>query len=511
MSLNLAHYLEISAETYPDRTAVMLDDFRFSYVEVNAFAKRIANVLVDKGIEKGDRVAIMIPNTPHFPVVYYGILNVGATVVPVNVLLKAHEIQYYLEDSDAKVFVVWRGFYDEAAAAFNQTDTCHHLLVVSTPDDLDSPGDGELLMPLILGASHEFDLVQTMPDDTAVILYTSGTTGHPKGAELTHFNMFFNAYYSKEKIIQATPGDVILAVLPLFHSFGQTCVMNAGLMAGATITMVPQFDTERVAHVIERDRVSVIGLVPTMYAFLLNYAEQHACDLSTLRMAVSGASSLPVEIIHRFKEKFGVQILEGYGLSETSPVASFNVTDRTCKPGSIGIPIWGCEMRVMREDGSFASAGEVGEIVIRGHNVMKAYYKKPVATKEAIINGWLHTGDLGKFDDEGYFYIVDRLKDMIIRGGMNVYPREVEEVLHGHPAILEVAVVGVPDELRGEEVKAFVALRDGHTASAKELQEYCLERLAKYKCPKEVEILPSLPKGPTGKLVKRELRVLASR
>ncbi|GMV93628.1 MAG: long-chain-fatty-acid--CoA ligase [Candidatus Hydrogenedentota bacterium] len=511
MSLNLAHYLEMSAESVPDRTAVMLDEYRFTYAEVNAFAKRVANVLVDKGIEKGDKVAIMIPNTPHFPMVYYGILNAGATVVPVNVLLKSHEIQYYLEDSDAKVFVVWRGFYDEAVQAFHETDTCHHLLVVSTPEDMESPPEGEMLMPLLLGVSHEFDLIETMPDDTAVILYTSGTTGHPKGAELTHFNMFFNAYYTKEKIIRSGGEDVILAVLPLFHSFGQTCILNAGLMAGSTITMVPQFDTERVIKTIERDRVTVIALVPTMYAFLLNAADQHACDLSSLRMAVSGASSLPVEIINRFKERFGVQILEGYGLSETSPVASFNVTDRPCKPGSIGLPIWGCEMRIMREDGSFAGADEVGEIVIRGHNVMKAYYKKPVATAETIINGWLHTGDLGKYDEDGYFYIVDRIKDIIIRGGMNIYPREVEEVLHGHPAVLEVAVVGIPDVLRGEEVRAYIALRDGHSASADELQEYCVERLAKYKCPKEVEILPSLPKGPTGKLLKRELRGLAAK
>ncbi len=509
MSLNLAQYLEISAESYADRTAVILDDYKFTYAEVNAFAKRIANILVDKGIEKGDKVAVMIPNTPHFPMVYYGILNTGATVVPVNVLLKSHEIQYYLEDSDAKVFVTWRGFYDEAVHAFNATDTCHQLLVVSTPDDMDAPPEGELLMPLVLGASHEFDLIQTMPDDTAVILYTSGTTGRPKGAELTHFNMFFNAYYAKEKIIQARPDDVALAVLPLFHSFGQTCIMNAGFMAGATITMVPQFDTEHVVKVIERDKVTVIGLVPTMYAFLLNCAEDHDCDLSSLRMAVSGASSLPVEIINQFKEKFGLQILEGYGLSETSPVASFNVTDRPCKPGSIGIPIWGCEMRIMREDGSFAEAEEVGEIVIRGHNVMKAYYKKPVATKETIINGWLHTGDLGKCDEDGYFYIVDRLKDIIIRGGMNIYPREVEEVLHAHPAVLEVAVVGVPDALRGEEVKAYAALRDGQSVTEHVLREYCLERLAKYKCPKAVEIVPALPKGPTGKILKRELREMA--
>ncbi|MCC6490157.1 MAG: long-chain fatty acid--CoA ligase [Candidatus Hydrogenedentes bacterium] len=511
MSLNLAHYLEISAEAYAGRTAVILDKHRYTYAEVNAFAKRIANVLVDRGIEKGDKVAMMIPNTPHFPMIYYGILNAGATVVPVNTLLKAHEIQYYLEDSDAKIFIAWRGFYDEAVHAFNETETCHLLLVAGSPDDFTAPEEGELLNPLMLEASHEFDLIETMPDDTAVILYTSGTTGHPKGAELTHFNVFFNAYYAKDKIIQSGPEDVVLAVLPLFHSFGQTCIMNAGLMSGATITMVPHFDTQRVIEVIERDKVSVVAFVPTMYAFLLNAARETQCDLSSIRMAVSGASSLPLEIITRFKERFGVQILEGYGLSETSPVASFNVSDRPCKPGSIGLPIWGCEMRVMREDGSFAEMGEVGEIVIRGHNVMKGYFKKPVATKETIINGWLHTGDLGKFDEDGYFYIVDRLKDIIIRGGMNIYPREVEELLHAHPAVLEAAVVGVPDELRGEEVKAYVSLKSGPTATQDELKKYCLDRLAKYKCPKEIEILRALPKGPTGKVLKRELRDLARR
>lgn len=510
MSLNLAHYLEISARAFTDKTAVILDEDRLSYAELNAFAKRIANVLVDKGIEKGDKVAMMIPNTPHFPMAYYGILNAGATVVPVNVLLKAHEIQYYLEDSDAKVLIAWRGFYDEAVHAFNETDTCHHLLVLSTFDDFNVPEEGELLMPLLLEASHEFELVETMPDDTAVILYTSGTTGRPKGAELTHFNMFFNAFYTRDRIVHARQDDVILAVLPLFHSFGQTCIMNAGLMAGATMTMVPVFETERVAKVIARDRVTIIALVPTMYSFLLNCADAGACDLSSLRMAVSGASALPLDVIRRFNQHFGIQILEGYGLSETSPVASFNVTERPCKPGSIGLPIWGCEMRIMREDGSFADAGEVGEIVIRGHNVMKGYYKKPVATKETIINGWLHTGDLGKYDGDGYFYIVDRLKDIIIRGGMNVYPREVEEMLHAHPAVLEVAVVGVPDQLRGEEVKAYVALRDGHSVTETELRDYCLERMAKYKCPKVVEILSSLPKGPTGKVLKRELRESAS-
>lgn len=511
MSLNLAHFFELAAETHRDRPAVLLDDYRFTYGEVNAFVKRIANVLRDLGIEKGDKVAVMLPNTPHFPMVYFGILTLGATVVPINVLLRSNEIAYLLEDSDSKVFIVWRTFYEEAERAFQETEACHHMLVVSTPTDLEPPRVGGLLAPLLFEAPAECDLVETMPDDTAVILYTSGTTGHPKGAELTHFNLFFNAYYAKERIVRSTPDDVVLAVLPLFHSFGQTCIMNATFMAGASMTLVPQFDTDRVMNVIQRDKVTLLALVPTMFHFILNHANTDHFDFSSVRMAISGGSALPWEVLTRFKERFGVQILEGYGLTETSPVATFNTTDKPCKPGSIGHPIWGCEMRIMREDGSFAGPNEVGEVVIRGHNVMKGYYKKPLVTEETIVNGWLHTGDIGKVDEEGYFYIVDRVKDVIIRGGMNVYPREIEEVLHGHPSILEAAVVGVPDELRGEEVKAYLVLREGHSLSGKDIQAYCLERMAKYKCPKEIEIISALPKGPTGKVLKRELRLAAGR
>lgn len=506
MSLNLAHYLTMSAESYPEKTAVILDEHRFTYEEVQAFVNRVANVLQDKGIRKGDKVAMMIPNTPHFPILYYAILSAGATVVPINVLLRAHEIQYYLEDSDAKVFFAYKLFYDDAVHAFEETDTCHHLLVVSDLDDMEQPPIGELLLPSALEASHEFDMVETMPDDTAVILYTSGTTGHPKGAELTHFNMFFNAHYVKENVVRVKPSDVTLAVLPLFHSFGQTCIMNATLMAGACMTMMTKFEVPKIFEVIQRDKVSVFAAVPTMYFFMLNSEEGKNFDLSSVSTAVSGGASLPVEVLNRFKERLGVQVLEGYGLSETSPVASFNIIERPCKPGSIGLPIWGCEMKVMHEDGSFAKPGEVGEIVIRGHNVMKGYYKKPVATEEAIVNGWFHTGDMAKQDEDGYFFIVDRKKDIIIRSGLNIYPREIEEVLYAHPAVLEVAVVGVPDEARGEEVKAYVSLRKGTLATADELSKYCLERLAKFKIPKEIEILEVLPKGPTGKILKRELR-----
>ena len=506
MSLNLAHYLAFATERDADRTALRLDGFTMSYSEVLAMTNRIANILVDHGIRKGDKVAMMIPNTPYFPIVYYAILSVGATVVPINVLLKAQEIQFYLEDSDAKVFFAWRQFYDDARRAYEETETCHHLVVVSMPEDREHPVIGELLLPLLLEAPHEFELVDTMPDDTAVILYTSGTTGHPKGAELTHFNVFFNALYVMEHILHARPEDTLLAVLPLFHSFGQTCIMNVSIMAGATLTMMPKFEMPKIMEVIQRDRVTLMAGVPTMYFYMLNDEPGEEYDLSSLRMTISGGSALPVEVLHRFEECYGIRILEGYGLSETSPVASFNIIERPSKPGSIGLPIWGSEMKVMCEDGSFAQVGEVGEIVIRGHNVMKGYYKKPVVTEESIVNGWFHTGDLAKVDEDGYFYIVDRKKDLIICGGQNVYPREIEEVLYGHPAVAEVAVVGIPDEARGEEVKAIVSLKQGASATPQELQEYCDERLAQFKVPKVVEIRSGLPKGSTGKILKQELR-----
>jgi len=504
--LNLAHTVEKVVEEYRDKTALILDDFRMSYREMLSAIHRTANILRAKGVEKGDRVAVMLPNIPQFPIVYYAILHVGATVVPINVLLKGHEIEYYLDDSGAKVLFTWKDFCGEAAAAFNRIETCHSLIVVSLADDLDQPPAGELYVPLLMKADDEAPLESTMPDDTAVVLYTSGTTGHPKGAELTHFNVFFNAYYTKDNVVHIREDDVSVAVLPLFHSFGQTCVMNATLMSGATITMLPRFETEKLMRVIARDKVSILTAVPTMYFFLLNHPDWQDFDFSSIRMAVSGGAALPLDVLTRFEKRYDTKILEGYGLSETSPVASFNVIHKPTKVGSIGLPIWGIDMRVMRDDGTFADVDEVGEIVVRGHNVMKGYLNKPEATEEAIVDGWFHTGDMGRMDEEGYFFIVDRKKDLIIRGGMNIYPREIEETLYAHPSVLEAAVVGVLDEARGEEVKAFVSLREGADVTVAELTKYCAERMAKYKVPKEFEILSELPKGPTGKILKRQLR-----
>ena len=506
MSLNLAHYLDISAQANPGKVALMLDDIKLPYIALAGAVKKVANILSGMGIKKGDKVAMMIPNTPHFPIIYYGILNAGAAVVPLNCLLKAPEIQYVLEDSDAEAFFTWKAFEEESTVAFRDTETCRNFIVVSTPDDTSTPAAGESFMALMNSASPEFNMVQTMPDDTASILYTSGTTGAPKGAELTHFNIFFNALYAKDYLIKMQDDDIGLAVLPLFHTFGQTCVMNTAIMSGATLTMLPQFDTKKMLEIIQRDKVTSMAAVPTMYYWMLATESSGDYDLSSLRIAVSGGSAMPVDVLERFEKRYGIRILEGYGLTETSPIASFTVADGPPKPGSIGKPIWGVDMKLMKEDGTFTGPDEIGEVVIRGHNLMKGYYNKPTATEKAIVDGWFHTGDLAKVDDEGFFYIVDRKKDLIIRGGMNVYPREIEEVLFAYPDILEVCVVGVPDEARGEEVKAYVVLKPDTDATVEDLRKYCEERMARYKVPKEMEVMDALPKGPTGKVLKRKLR-----
>jgi len=503
--LNLGHFLNVTAKDFPDATAVILDDFRMSYAELAAGARRVANVLRAKGIGQGDKVAMMIPNTPHFPMIYYGILHTGATVVPVNVLYRQAEIEHYLRDSEAVAFFAFKLFEADAVKAFENMDSCKEFIVVSTPDDLEKPAVGDNFMHLMAAAGTEFDTVQTMPDDTAVLLYTSGTTGAPKGAELTHFNLFFNAYYACREITETKPGDTCLVVLPLFHSFGQTCLMNSSILGGATMSLLPKFETEKAMQVVQRDKVNLIAMVPTMYFFMLNQPNWQDFDFSSVTHAVSGGAALPEDVHRRFHERYNVTILEGYGLSETSPVATFSAPD-SFRIGSIGKPIWGVDLGVMREDGSFAEVDEVGEIVIRGHNIMKGYYNRPEATAEAIVDGWFHSGDLGKQDKDGFYYIVDRKKDLIIRGGMNIYPREIEEVLYAHPKVLEAAVIGIPDPGRGEEVKVYVSPKEGQTLTPEDILAYCEEKMAKYKWPKEVEVLKNLPIGPTGKILKRELR-----
>ncbi len=494
--MNLAEILTEAANAEPERIALKLDDLELNYASLDHASKLVAGLLRDRGIGPGDKVALMLPNVPYFPVTYYGILRAGATVVPMNVLNKAREVTFYLRDSEAKLLFGWHDFAGEGEAGAADADT--EFIAVT-------PGEFEQLLG---GIEPAGDLVDRDPADTAVILYTSGTTGTPKGAELTHANLLRNAEASI-KLFDLDGNAVLLGALPLFHSFGQTCTMNAAVFGRATLTLIPRFDPIKALEIIQRDKVTVFEGVPTMYNAMLHAPGHENYDTSTLVVCGSGGAAMPVELIRGFEEAFGCKVLEGYGLSETSPVASFNHPDKERKPGSIGTPIEGVEMKVVDEDDNEVAPGEVGEIVIRGHNVMKGYWHRPEATEEAMRGGWFHTGDMARVDADGYFFIVDRKKDLIIRGGFNVYPRELEEVLYEHPAVREAAVIGIPHPEYGEEVAAAVALKDGASATPEELRAFVKERVAAFKYPRHVWLVDDLPKGPTGKILKREIETPA--
>jgi long-chain acyl-CoA synthetase len=491
---NLISVLDRAAADRAGHPAVRLDDLVLDYSDLQEAAGRVTSLLSSSGVAPGDRVGIMLPNIPAFPMAFFGALGAGAVVVPMNPLLKGREVEFYLGDSGAKVLFAWYAAAGEAAKGAAAAGT--RLVVVDEPD----------MRSLLGGLFAVHTRAERADDDDAVILYTSGTTGRPKGAQLTHANLTRNAELTAATLIGAGPDDVVMGCLPLFHVFGLTCGLNATMVGGATLTLLPRFDAGQALEIVARDEVTIFEGVPTMYAAMLHHPSSADADTSSLRVCVSGGAAMPVEILHGFEKAFGCMILEGYGLSETSPVASFNHPHAERKPGSIGTPVTGVEMRLVGSDGGDTPSGEVGEIAIRGHNVMKGYWGKPEATAEAIPDGWFRTGDLARVDADGYYFIVDRKKELIIRGGYNVYPREIEEVLYEHPAVAEAAVVGIPHDQLGEEVGAAVALKPGATATPEELQAYVKERVAAYKYPRHVWLEAELPKGPTGKILRREVR-----
>jgi long-chain acyl-CoA synthetase len=490
--VNLAQTILDAGQQDPDHIAVKLDDTEMSYAMLDGATAHMVGLLHEHGVKPGDRVGIMLPNVPYFPVCYYGILRAGAIVVPMNVLLKKREVGYYLSDPEAKLLIAWADFAEAAETGAEEAGS-ECLLV--------TPGEFE---NVVGEADPVTEVAETADGDTAVILYTSGTTGQPKGAELSNANLSRNAEASRG-LFGLGSDAVVLGALPLFHTFGQTCGMNATLGGGGTLTLIPRFDPAKALEIIQRDAVNVFQGVPTMYGAMLHLDNRDDYDVSTLKVCASGGSAMPVELMRGFEEAFGCKVLEGYGLSESSPVASFNHPDRERKPGSIGTPIEGVEMKIVDDDGNEVDQGDVGEIVIKGHNVMNGYWKRDEATAETIVDGWLHTGDIGKIDEDGYFFIVDRKKEMIIRGGYNVYPREIEEVLYEHPDVREAAVLGIPSDEYGEEVAAAVALKDGASTSPDELRSYVKEQVAGYKYPRKVWLVDELPKGPTGKILKREI------
>jgi long-chain acyl-CoA synthetase len=490
---NFAEQLSAAAAEAPDHPAVKLDEAVLSYGELDQAVARAAGLLRAKGVEPGDRVGMQLPNVPYFPIIYFGALRLGAVVVPMNPLLKEKEVGYHLSDSGARVLLGWHEF--EAAGRSGSEQSGAEFIAVA-------PGEFERMLE-----SAEVDgIAERGDEDPAVIIYTSGTTGTPKGATLTHSNLLAGAEVGRE-LVDAGPDDVALATLPLFHVFGMNSIMNCTFHSRGLMTLVPRFDPEKVLEVIERDQVTTFGGVPTMYAALLHHPERERHDTSSLGLCVSGGSALPVEVLRGFDEAFGAKVLEGYGLSETTGMGTFNTRDRERKPGSIGVPVGGTEVKLVDDQDEEVAQGEPGEIVMRGPFVMKGYWDRDEATEEVMRGGWFHTGDVATVDEDGYYFIVDRKKDLILRGGYNVYPRELEEVLYEHPAVLEAAVIGVEHESLGQEVGAAVVLKEGEEISPQELRDYMKEHVAAYKYPRVIWLTDELPKSATGKILKREIEV----
>ena len=519
-SLSLASFVQHWAKLTPDRVAVVCRPVTFTYRELDAISSQVAGGLRALGFGPGDHIALSCPNTPHFPIAYYAILKIGAVVVPLHVLLKPREIANLLRDADVKGLLVFEGTPElpmaaMARAACDEVPECRHLVVMTIDPAAPSPVDrSRTLTQIVQGQPTNVEVYAPSPDDTAVILYTSGTTGQPRGAELTHLNMTINAIASRDMLMPALDPsadavNITLITLPLFHSTGQTAQMNTGFSGGWTTVLLPRFEPAAVIRAFEEERISCWVGVPTMFWMLLEYARRSQIDVSraatSLRCVVSGGAPMSPALLTDFERTFGVRVLEGYGMSETSPVACFNQLYRPSKVGTVGLPVFACEIGVVDDADQPLPAGTRGEVVIRGHNVMKGYYKRPAETAEALRNGWMHTGDIGVIDADGYLAIVDRKKDIILRSGMNIYPREVEDVLMTHPAISLAAVVGVPDERRGEEVKAIVVLKPGASLSAEALIEWSRDQMAAHKYPRLVEFRDALPLGPTGKVLKRAL------
>lgn len=502
--MNLASILMSSAEKFPDRTAIKMDDVQLSYADLDQLSQKLAGLLAAKGVGRGDRIALICPNLPYMPVVFYGALRAGAIVVPMNPLLKSREVAFHLENSGASIAFAWEGVVGEVqTGAARAADESGRAPVEVVPLDRN-------FMTLLDATEALPVMADTRAGDTAVVLYTSGTTGKPKGAELTHDNLLSNCDVSVG-MFKINENDVIFGGLPLFHIFGLTCGLNAAIRTGASLTLLPRFDPAKALEIIERDKVTIFMGVPTMHIGILRCPNLASTNVSTIRHGVSGGSALPLEVLREFETRIQATLLEGYGLSETSPAVSFNQLDGVRKAGSVGQACPGADLAIFDENDVELATGKVGELVVGGRYVMKGYWRNPEATALAIRNGWFHTGDMARRDADGVYFIVDRKKDMILRGGYNVYPREVEEVLYEHPAVAEAAVIGRPDELHGEEIYAVVGIKpeaDGdREALAIEIKEFAKERLAAYKYPRHVLIIDALPKGPTGKILKREIQV----
>ena len=502
MSFNLSVILTETARSAPDHPVAIFDGGSLTYRELDLASDRLAAGLAAAGIEPGDRVALQLPNIPQFLISYFGILKAGGVVVPLNVLLRAPEVAYHLSDSGARTLSTWAGVLAEAAKGAEAAGM-DAIYAVGHTDD---PAGARPFERLLGSTAPPREMVTRQPTDTAVIIYTSGTTGRPKGAELTHMQLYMNADIPG-RLFDVQPDDIVITVLPLFHVFGLSSILDVCVRFGCTMSLIPRFTPAAVLTAVQRDRATIFEGVPTMFADLLAYPQLDDFDLSSLRTAISGGASIPAPVLDAFEERFGLVILEGYGLTETASTTTFNISADERRAYSVGKPVWGTQTQVWDGRGRPLPPGpeNVGEVVTRGMHVMKGYWHNPEATADTFTGDWLHTGDLGYFDEDGFLFIVSRKKELIIRGGYNVYPSEIENVLHSHPAVAEAAVVGVPDERLGEEVMAVIIRRPSVDLLEHELTAYCRERLAAYKCPRVFRFRSELPKNTLGKVLKDEL------
>jgi long-chain acyl-CoA synthetase len=519
-TLNLSAFIEQHAWLSPNREAIVFGKSRYTYSQLNAGCNRLANALNELGIGHGDKVVLSSLNVPYFPIAYYGILKTGATVVPINVLARPREVAYFLKDSDAKAVLVFEGTPELPLAkivkeGFDEVETCEHLVVMTADMAAQSPfPDHKTLTEICADKSEKYETYPTNPFDTAAILYTSGTTGTPKGAELSHLNLFLNCVTMRDLHFNAQKTyeqKTCLITLPLFHTTGQTCQMSTNLYMGSRIVLQPRFDPQTTLDAFRDEKINFWVGVPTMYWAILKHLEENNLDAKpysqSLEVCTSGGAPMPVEVMNNFVKVFETRVYEGYGLSETSPLATFNHFELPSIAGKVGQSLMGVDVKCVDLDDKEVPRCERGEVVIRGHNVMKGYYKRDDATAEAMKNGWFHTGDIGIMDENGYLQIVDRTKDMILRGAYNVYPRELEEVIITHEAVSLVAVIGVPDDRLGEEVKAIVVKKQGFdNVTEAEIVAWCKTQIAANKYPRIVEFRAELPLGSTGKILKRALR-----
>ncbi|BCV20959.1 long-chain-fatty-acid--CoA ligase [Moorella sp. Hama-1] len=499
--MSVASFLRNGARRFPAKVALYFGEERITYSQLDREVDSLARGLLDLGLQHQQRVAVLLGNCPDFFRAYFAITRAGGTVIPLNPLFKGVEIKYILNDGQVAILITTRSFLPVIEGVWSQISSLQKVIVIG------GETEGEVVTwDDLLARPAEPVVVEIKEDDIAACLYTSGTTGKPKGAMLSHGNLVFDTLATAEHI-EVGPEENHLCVLPLFHAFAQTVCMLLPIYTGASITIMAQFRPDSVLKEIGAKGVTLFAGVPAMYAAILStITDPRAFDLSSLRLCFSGGAPMPVEIMRLFEEQYGITVIEGNGPTETSPVAYANPLHGVRKPGSVGLPLKGVRVKIVDDNDQELPVDTVGEICVQGPNVMQGYLNQPEATAEAMKGGWFHTGDLGKIDADGYVYIVDRKKDMLIIGGLNVYPREVEECLYQHPAVAEAAVIGVRDALRGEIPKAFIVLRPGRKATPREFITFCRERLANYKCPRQVALVESLPKTVTGKIDKKQLR-----